>query len=271
MGHVVFGVELTLAEMAELAGVGRSTIIQRLRRGLTPEAAVATPHRHTSSPHEDVGQIKRMARENGIAYTTLYSRLRRGMSMAEALAVPVKDNIRGYNYFGRTFGPLTVISRGPKDRKKRTWLCRCIHGKTCIRSSQALMARVVVCDCKESTCPTTGIRFRARVVEIVGMQFDRLTVRGVEGKFVICDCACGATNLRRRRAMVRNGKVRSCGCLRRETTAVLRRTTAAKLDLYGETLTVVDLAAVARVSTTTVYERLRAGWSPAEIAGGQRC
>lgn len=265
MSYVVFGERLTLADMAAVANVGRSTIIQRLRRGMSPEDAVVAPHAHFSSAHAAVGHIKAIAQAHGIAYTTLHARLRRGLTIEQALAMPIRSEIRGHDFTGRKVGILDVVGRGPVDGKKRNWLCRCVHGETCVRSSQALMAKVVVCDCKHAACPVSGVRYRARIKQIVGREFGRLVVREEVGKYVVCDCACGKSGVKRRRAMVRTGKVRSCGCLRRETTAQMRRKGAIKYEVFGEWLSIGDIAAASGLTPNGVMYRINTGHKPEDI------
>jgi len=51
---------------------------------------------------------------------------------------------------GKTFGRLTVLSKGPQDKYKRySWLCRCVCGKEkCVASRHLVSGRTQTCGCK---------------------------------------------------------------------------------------------------------------------------
>lgn len=216
--HEVFGERLTLADMAILAGVSRSTIIQRLARGMSAEQAAITPHAHRASAHEEVGSIKRIADEHGISYTTLHARLRRGLSMDDALKLPVQSEIRGINLVGCQFGALRVERPGPAGGRSKSWICVCTHGERCIRTSRELASKAPTCDCPEAQRPPKK--------DIVGRRFDRLVVKRCLPRKLVCDCACGAIDVVRKRAGVVGGSIRSCGCLRREMASARGRANA---------------------------------------------
>lgn len=67
----------------------------------------------------------------------------------------------------------------------------------------------------------------------VGERYSRLQVVARDGKYALCSCACGSTDVRVVAAALRTGNTRSCGCLRREAT---RRVGAANTE-HGLTAT----------------------------------
>jgi hypothetical protein len=216
--HVVFGERLTLEDMAILAGVSRSTIIQRLTRGMSAEQAAVTPHAYKASAHQDVGRIKLVAKKHGISYTTLHARLRRGLSMPDALAAPIKSETRGVDLVGRWFGTLRVECPGPSGGQSKAWICICSHGERCLRTAKQLHAKAPTCDCPGAARPVKA--------DLVGQRFGRLVVKRCLPRKLVCDCDCGAPDVVRKRSGVVGGSIRSCGCLRRETAAVRGRANA---------------------------------------------
>ena len=94
-----------------------------------------------------------------------------------------------------------------------------------------------------SLTSVVGSRFgRLRVVE-------RTTVPRAGGVYWICQCDCGAT-VTARTAHLRGGKVKSCGCLRRESNSNRKVTTIDQSTMrnaqFGK-LTVIERAAPAKV------------------------
>ncbi len=74
-----------------------------------------------------------------------------------------------------------------------------------------------------------------RAEDLVGRRFGRLTVVSIAPKrrklsYLLCECSCGATNVEVYLGNLTQGKTNSCGCLRRDMTA-LRNTTHAKSQL----------------------------------------
>lgn len=72
--------------------------------------------------------------------------------------------------------------------------------------------------------PTTGkLSPNDKRPTLIGKQFDRLTVIDVSDRkgYVICRCECGNTKeIRRDKLTSKREPTRSCGCLRRELTAI---------------------------------------------------
>lgn len=120
---------------------------------------------------------------------------------------------------GRVFGKLTVIKRGPDHitsggYRFTTWECQCECGKTCCPTAGRLLAgRALSCGCVRLE--------KAREYEdLTGKRYGRLTVVGradKPGKISWnCVCDCGNKTVVRGDAL-QSGKVKSCGCLQRET------------------------------------------------------
>jgi hypothetical protein len=72
---------------------------------------------------------------------------------------------------------------------------------------------------------------KARQFVKVGQPFDKLTVtdpdtRKGEARAALCDCSCGTTGVLVRINHLTSGRVRSCGCIRRDQVAERNRATA---------------------------------------------
>jgi len=120
---------------------------------------------------------------------------------------------------GQVFGKLTVIGyEGSKDDNS-LWRCRCECGKETVVSRSALLSGSTT-SCGEFKCGA----WRAKEEvdrSIIGKRFGRLVVvdfvemRGRRISYWKCRCDCGNEKIVSRNSL-RNGKTRSCGCLRRE-------------------------------------------------------
>lgn len=115
----------------------------------------------------------------------------------------------------QTFGMLTVIERGRTESGEAGWRCACeCGGEIVVRLSSLRLGRTKSCRCLERAS-----RHRRRL-NLNGRQFGRLTAiqqartaTGFPGW--LCECDCGNRTVIRTSAL-HKGRVRSCGCLRRE-------------------------------------------------------
>lgn len=122
------------------------------------------------------------------------------------------------NLVGQRFGKLTVIERAPNNRKGNTmWKCQCDCRNTKIALGYDLThGRTVSCGCNN----VGKIAYNRK--DITGQKYGRLTVIGLNEEKsrngalywdCLCDCGIKKTvngyNLK-------NGNVRSCGCLGNE-------------------------------------------------------
>lgn len=113
---------------------------------------------------------------------------------------------------GQEFGTLTVISYSGREY----WLVECICGtKKTVRGSHLKSGATASCGCYRKT------RMSNRLIDHTGQRFGRLAViclydrRGTSIRFK-CICDCGKEAIVRSGGL-RNGKTRSCGCIKKET------------------------------------------------------
>ena len=128
---------------------------------------------------------------------------------------------------GQTFGRLTVVSFAERLRSgsqtRSYWDCRCVCGKT---------TRVEAYSLKHGGSRSCGCLHRESVrqyEDLTGQTFFRLTVISLAGmepgsRLWNCRCACGEMSVVRGNAL-KCGRTRSCGCLRKESTARMGRAT----------------------------------------------
>ena len=113
------------------------------------------------------------------------------------------------NLIGLRFGKLTVKKRAPNRRytRGRVWECLCDCGNYVYPTSNRLTAgRAVSCG-------------RCTKNNLIGKKFGRLVVLKVLPKIIrtdkvwLCSCECGK-KIEVRATLLKNGSVKSCGCLR---------------------------------------------------------
>lgn len=126
-------------------------------------------------------------------------------------------------YKGETYGRLTVIEDVPKDKWKsdhREVLCLCSCGEIVrCRIGNLKSGNTKSCGCYEKEL----IQARERIY-VTGKRFGRLIVLSEEEfngetqkRKAICQCDCGKI-IEKRVSDLRDGKVKSCGCLKRDLT-----------------------------------------------------
>lgn len=112
---------------------------------------------------------------------------------------------------GQRFGRLTVISRAENRHGKVFWNCDCDCGNKTVAIARELRRGLrKSCGC-----------LRGGFIDIAGKKFGNLTVisraenRGGYRSFWNCECDCGNGALVRGDRL-RNGEIKSCGCLRKQ-------------------------------------------------------
>jgi hypothetical protein len=121
---------------------------------------------------------------------------------------------------GQRFGRLTALEPAGKYFNAVTWLCQCECGRQTEARGFSLRAGAQ----RSCGCLGRGRKF----VDISGQQFGRLTALEPAGKYRngaiiwLCQCDCG-TPTRVSGSVLRSGAQRSCGCLRKETSARVGR------------------------------------------------
>lgn len=115
---------------------------------------------------------------------------------------------------GQRFGKLVVIERVENHKGRTSWLCKCDCGNTkIVRSLELRRSDTISCGCYRKEKPSV-------FYDLTGNRYGRLTVLervnniGSQAAW-LCKCDCGNTKIVRSRDL-RNGIVKSCGCLRKE-------------------------------------------------------
>ena len=121
---------------------------------------------------------------------------------------------------GRTFGRLTVVSLASGvSRPLAKWNCRCECGREVVVGT-ALLRNSPMPSCGCSKSEASRRNGESTRIDLVGRTFGRLTVLSYaysRGKrpYWNCRCDCGSECIACG-SHLRNGRTRSCGCLRRE-------------------------------------------------------
>lgn len=132
---------------------------------------------------------------------------------------------------GQVFGRLTVLEEAPAPTEYTTYKglwyrCRCQCGnEAVVRRSSLVDGYTKSCGClRREHARNTALEKLSRVRIAPGQVFGRLTViRETEErafKNIVYECCCQCGNIVHvRGSMLKNGQVKSCGCLRAEIRA----------------------------------------------------
>ncbi len=113
---------------------------------------------------------------------------------------------------GKRFGKLTVLGPGERSRGRFTWRCRCDCGAVVDKRTDDLKSRPdISCGCKN----------KKRREDLTGQRFGRLTVLGQIRRrasgAILWECRCDCGNVVDKPGKhLKDGTVRSCGCLQVE-------------------------------------------------------
>ncbi len=116
---------------------------------------------------------------------------------------------------GMRFGHLTVLGEGGRKHSEVAWLCRCDCGKEVIVTGYKLRSGATnSCGCLRSE------NGKKHALDLTGQRFGRLTVIERAGRISSfaawkCRCDCGNEVILPSNSL-RQGLVKSCGCLQRE-------------------------------------------------------
>ena len=142
--------------------------------------------------------------------------LRRGTASCGCLRAEGLSERRKLNLAGRRMGELHVIRRmGKNNHGSYLWLCRCDCGNYKQIAAANLTSGTRSCGCATGRAAARGLK------DMVGLRFGRLVaIRRVEGRpnrpaRWLFQCDCGK-QVNAQGSTVRNGGVRSCGCLKIE-------------------------------------------------------
>lgn len=123
---------------------------------------------------------------------------------------------------GQRYGRLTVMGLFGKINGARKWNCRCDCGAERVVYGKSMRAgHTVSCGCFNSE--NASMLGKQRVEDLIGHHYGRLTVMGFSEKVKNdrkwnCQCECGNSVSVRAKGL-KSGKTKSCGCLRKETSA----------------------------------------------------
>ena len=119
---------------------------------------------------------------------------------------------------GAKFGKLTLVAFHGRVKSKKTWLCKCECGNSCLRVEGNLKTtKVPHCGCSPAW-KGTNKKFR----DLTGMKFGKLTVIAHYGKnkhshnLWYCECECGGKSTPTT-ASLEKGAATSCGCVKLES------------------------------------------------------
>lgn len=111
---------------------------------------------------------------------------------------------------GRTFGSLTVLGAGERDRRgKPTWRCRCACGETVSDKYYSDLCRGRVMSCGRSVHHAQ--HSNPAFIDMTGQKYGRLTCLRRDGRYWLCMCECGNES-RADGNSLRSGHTVSCGC-----------------------------------------------------------
>lgn len=170
---------------------------------------------------------------------------------------------------GDKFGRLVVIrSAGFRKFTKsrcRVWSCLCVPCNKKLRVLQWSLrcGETQSCGCLQRERTSTAARKRSSVR--VGRRFGALKVvrrlASHEGNgYWECRCRCGSV-IDVTSKMLSQGRTTGCGCTRVERALAMARAREKHYDVFGEQLTLKDLAELTGVRAITIWNRLRAGRS----------
>lgn len=132
---------------------------------------------------------------------------------------------------GKRFGRLLVVAKAPtrpapaRDRAAR-WVAKCDCGaEKIVAGADLRKGNTLSCGCMQAELARS--RNEAKIIDLTGMRFGRLTVIGRSTDIASsggraqwnCSCSCGR-HVTVRGYALRGGNSQSCGCLRKEQIAL---------------------------------------------------
>jgi len=121
------------------------------------------------------------------------------------------------DFTNRTFNKLQVSSYAFSKKGERYWNCTCECGNNIVaRGSHLKNGSIKSCGCIRINNLTGKIFNRLKVIELAYRKNNRI--------YWQCNCSCGKTCFVKGEDLTRN-KVKSCGCLLKETSAKIGRAT----------------------------------------------
>ena len=140
--------------------------------------------------------------------------------MNEQQEKPAKKAHNFKDLTGQKFGSLTVIKRVENNKHgKAMWLCRCKCGNELkVLGNDLRNGHTSSCGCLQKKRTAETNRLTKTRDDILGHRFGKLVavekLTDANGHLVYrCKCDCGGEKLVTESADLRNGRIKSCGCL----------------------------------------------------------
>lgn len=224
---VIFGEELDVADLAELAGITTSAVHVRLNKGMSPLAVAVTPKVQA----EGVEMI-------GARFGRLVV-----LSEEPEKTAAGKRRVRCQCDCGST----TVVV-GADLRSGRTISCGCA------KREATAWARM-----REAE-DITGQTFADGGVTVLGPGDFALVGKGGGQRRRVrqwrCRCRCGKL-FQAKAAALKKGQVTSCGCRKVALTSERMKATALRYNFFGERLTLAEIAEATGMEAPTIAYRMR--------------
>lgn len=231
-----------ITDWSKDTGIDRTTLIGRLKRGMSIDEAIETPTDHkallsnvvTDPVTGESHTLEEWAKITGISRDTLYARIfRRGWPIDKALYSPKSTQVKTpkppkhIDLTGRKFGMLTVLRRADEDyvcmsngeeHSEWKWRCKC----DCEEGNEVDVIQHNLLNGHTTNC---GCSNKNKVVDMTGKKCGHLTVirqvtdkserdPNIKGAQWLCECDCeNKTRVIRSGADLRKyTKDLSCGC-----------------------------------------------------------
>lgn len=208
----VDGKDLRLHELAALAGVPPSSMHWRLRRGMSPEEAVARPQAQRAA-HDSVLLNRRFGRlvvvaksdkgpqggqrweckcDCGASFTTSRGTLLSGgatsCGCAKRERIGAMATARFKDPTGQDFHGVRVLGRSDEDRPRADgwrvplWNCLCPCGKTFTTSAASLRRGQRSCGCKKWVAAGGALNAMAKRIDVFGCQMTMAELSKLSGR-----------------------------------------------------------------------------------------
>ena len=199
----------TISEWAEISGIKRTTLANRLKDGWSIEEATSTPY---GTRREKELSLYKIAKQNHMSHKTLKKRIANGMTLENALSYDYKQNI-----VGKKFGRLLVLKevsqkRDPSGKPRRNYMCLCDCGKC----TKVLGENLVSGNTSSCGCLAIELTKTRNSKDITGKISGYLTaIKPVYsdkyGVHWLFKCKCGKATITTASNFL-SGDTKSCGC-----------------------------------------------------------
>lgn len=253
--HSLFGRLVSLAHLADVAGVSPETMDRRLLVAASAEDALTIADR---------GILKRISEKFNLDHTTLRYRINRGSSARDAVFTPLRPINTAKS--GDIFWRLTLLQQiGKTAASKPIWLCKCeCGGETRGVLADLKSGQKKSCGCLHREMASQRLLARSGLDAMIGQTFHRLTVLARASDYpgaILCRCACGNERVFTSTNVLAGG-TKSCGCLKSEGTAERCRRRATVVTVGSGKHKIQDIAADTGIRKETLRQRIKSGYTP---------